>query len=52
MLPRLAFGIIAAVYGVADGYNGRQQYFILLEAITLAALIRTFSAQCWFVPKA
>jgi len=51
MSTGLTFGTIASVFGLTSGYINQVQYSILIGVVVTSAVIPTFIAQKWFMPK-
>ncbi len=51
MSTGLTFGTIASVFGLSAGYINPVQYSILVGVVVASAVIPTFIAQKWFMPK-
>jgi len=51
MSTGLTFGTIASVFGLTSGYIDQVQYSILVGVVVASAVIPTFIAQKWFMPK-
>jgi len=51
MSTGLTFGTISSLYGLQAGYINQLQYSILVGVVVASAVIPTFIAQKWFVPK-
>ncbi|MCE5213924.1 MAG: cation:proton antiporter [Methanobacterium sp.] len=51
MSTGLKFGTIASVFGLTSGYINPVQYSILIGVVVASAVIPTFIAQKWFMPK-
>jgi hypothetical protein len=51
MSTGLTFGTIASVFGLSSGYINQVQYSILIGVVVASAVIPTFIAQKWFMPK-
>lgn len=51
MSTGLTFGTIASVFGLTSGYITQVQYSILVGVVVASAVIPTFIAQKWFMPK-
>jgi Kef-type K+ transport system membrane component KefB len=52
MSTGLTFGSIAALFGLTHGIITQAQYTILLTVVICSAVVPTFIAQTWFLPKA
>jgi Kef-type K+ transport system membrane component KefB len=52
MSTGLTFGSIAALFGLTHGIITQAQYTILLTVVIGSAVVPTFIAQTWFLPKA
>jgi len=52
MSTGLTFGSIAALFGLTHGIITQTQYTILLTVVIGSAVVPTFIAQTWFLPKA
>lgn len=51
MSTGLTFGTIASVFGLTSGYITQEQYSVLIGVVVASAIIPTFIAQKWFMPK-
>lgn len=51
MSTGLTFGSISALYGLTHGIINQAQYTILVTVVIGSALLPTFIAQTWFLPK-
>ncbi len=51
MSTGLTFGSIAALYGLTHGIINQVQYTILVTVVIGSAVVPTFIAQTWFLPK-
>lgn len=51
MSTGLTFGSISALYGLTHGIINQAQYTILVSVVIGSAIIPTFIAQTWFLPK-
>lgn len=51
MSTGLTFGSISALYGLTHGIINQSQYTILVTVVIASAIIPTFIAQTWFLPK-
>lgn len=51
MSTGLTFGTIASLFGLNAGYIDQVQYSILIGVVVSSAVIPTFIAQKWFLPK-
>ncbi|MBA2681756.1 MAG: cation:proton antiporter [Ktedonobacteraceae bacterium] len=51
MSTGLTFGSISALYGLTHGIINQSQYTILVTVVIGSAVIPTFIAQTWFLPK-
>ena len=51
MSTGLTFGSISALYGLTHGIISQSQYTILVTVVLGSAVIPTFIAQTWFLPK-
>ncbi|MDQ2905485.1 MAG: cation:proton antiporter [Chloroflexota bacterium] len=51
MSTGLTFGSISALYGLTHGIINQAQYTILVSVVIGSAVIPTFIAQTWFLPK-
>ncbi len=51
MSTGLTFGTIASVFGLTSGYINQVQYSVLVGVVVASAVIPTFIAQRWFMPK-
>ena len=51
MSTGLTFGSISALYGLTHGIINQVQYTILVTVVIGSAVIPTFIAQTWFLPK-
>jgi len=51
MSTGLTFGTIASLFGFNAGYIDQMQYSILVGVVVSSAIIPTFVAQKWFLPK-
>lgn len=51
MSTGLTFGTIASLFGYNAGYIDQVQYSILIGVVVSSAVIPTFVAQKWFLPK-
>jgi Kef-type K+ transport system membrane component KefB len=51
MSTGLTFGSISALYGLTHGIINQAQYSILVTVVIGSALVPTFIAQTWFLPK-
>ena len=51
MSTGLTFGSISALYGLTNGIIDRAQYTILVTVVIGSAVVPTFIAQTWFLPK-
>ncbi|HOI71420.1 MAG TPA: cation:proton antiporter [Methanobacterium sp.] len=51
MSTGLTFGTIASVFGLTSGYINQVQYSLLIGVVVASAVIPTFIAQKWFMPK-
>lgn len=51
MSTGLTFGTIASVFGLTSGYITQEQYSVLVGVVVASAVIPTFIAQKWFMPK-
>lgn len=51
MSTGLTFGTIASVFGLNSGLVDRQQYSVLVGVVIASAVIPTFIAQKWFMPR-
>ena len=51
MSTGLTFGTISSMYGLQAGFINQVQYSLLVGVVLASAIIPTFIAQKWFVPK-
>lgn len=51
MSTGLTFGTIASLFGLNAGYINQVQYSILIGVVVASAIIPTFVAQKWFLPR-
>jgi len=51
MSTGLTFGTIASVFGLNAGYIDQVQYSVLIGVVVASAVIPTFIAQKWFLPR-
>ncbi len=51
MSTGLTFGSISALYGLSHGIINQAQYTILVTVVIGSALLPTFIAQTWFLPR-
>ena len=51
MSTGLTFGTIASLFGLNAGIINPQQYSLLIGVVVASAVIPTFIAQKWFMPK-
>ncbi|MBI3872387.1 MAG: cation:proton antiporter, partial [candidate division Zixibacteria bacterium] len=51
MSTGLTFGTIASVFGLNSGLINQVQYSVLVGVVVASAVIPTFVAQKWFLPK-
>ena len=51
MSTGLTFGSISALFGLTHGLINQAQYTILVTVVIGSAIIPTFIAQTWFLPK-
>jgi hypothetical protein len=51
MSTGLTFGSISALYGLTHGIINQTQYTMLVTVVIGSALLPTFIAQTWFLPK-
>ena len=51
MSTGLTFGSISALYGLTHGIISHAQYTILVSVVIGSAVVPTFIAQTWFLPK-
>lgn len=51
MSTGLTFGTIASVFGLNAGYINQVQYSVLIGVVVASAVIPTFIAQKWFLPR-
>ncbi len=51
MSTGLTFGSISALYGLTHGIINQAQYTILVTVVIGSAVVPTFIAQTWFLPK-
>jgi Kef-type K+ transport system membrane component KefB len=51
MSTSLTFGSISALYGLTHGIINQAQYTILVSVVIGSAIVPTFIAQTWFLPK-
>jgi Kef-type K+ transport system membrane component KefB len=51
MSTGLTFGTIASLFGLNAGYIDQVQYSVLIGVVVSSAVIPTFVAQKWFLPK-
>jgi Kef-type K+ transport system membrane component KefB len=51
MSTGLTFGTIASLFGLNAGYIDSVQYSVLIGVVVSSAVIPTFVAQKWFLPK-
>lgn len=51
MSTGLTFGLIAIVYGLNSGFIDQDKYSVLTGVLIASAVIPTFIAQKWFMPK-
>lgn len=51
MSTGLTFGTIASVFGLNAGYINQVQYSVLIGVVVSSAVIPTFIAQKWFLPR-
>jgi Kef-type K+ transport system membrane component KefB len=51
MSTGLTFGSISALYGLTHGIISQAQYTILVSVVIGSAVVPTFIAQTWFLPK-
>jgi Kef-type K+ transport system membrane component KefB len=51
MSTGLTFGSISALYGLTHGIINQAQYTILVSVVIGSALVPTFIAQTWFLPR-
>ncbi len=51
MSTGLTFGTIASLFGFNAGYINQSQYSILIGVVITSAVIPTFIAQKWFLPR-
>lgn len=51
MSTGLTFGSISALYGLTHGIINQAQYTILVSVVIGSAIVPTFIAQTWFLPK-
>jgi Kef-type K+ transport system membrane component KefB len=51
MSTGLTFGTIASLFGLNAGYINQVQYSILIGVVVSSAVIPTFVAQKWFLPR-
>lgn len=47
----LTFGLIATLFGLQAGYIDNVQYSVLTAVLILSAILPTFVAQKWFMPR-
>jgi len=51
MSTGLTFGTIASLFGYNAGYINQVQYSVLIGVVVTSAIIPTFVAQKWFLPR-
>lgn len=51
MSTGLTFGTISSLFGLQSGYINQTQYSVLVGVVVASAVIPTFIAQKWFMPK-
>lgn len=51
MSTGLTFGTISSLFGLQSGFINQTQYSVLVGVVIASAVIPTFIAQKWFVPK-
>src|SRR5919109_1360544 len=51
MSTGLTFGSISALYGLTNGIIDQTQYTVLVTVVVGSAVVPTFIAQTWFLPK-
>jgi len=51
MSTGLTFGSIAALYGLTHGIINQVQYTVLITVVIGSAVVPTFIAQTWFLPR-
>ena len=51
MSTGLTFGTIASLFGLNAGYINQVQYSVLIGVVVASAIIPTFVAQKWFLPR-
>jgi len=51
MSTGLTFGSISALYGLTHGIITQVQYTVLVTVVIGSAVVPTFIAQTWFLPK-
>jgi Kef-type K+ transport system membrane component KefB len=51
MSTGLTFGSISALYGLTHGIINQFQYTVLVSVVIGSAIVPTFIAQTWFLPK-
>jgi Kef-type K+ transport system membrane component KefB len=51
MSTGLTFGTIASLFGLNAGYINQVQYSVLIGVVVSSAVIPTFVAQKWFLPR-
>jgi Kef-type K+ transport system membrane component KefB len=51
MSTGLTFGTISSLFGLQAGFINQTQYSVLVGVVVASAVIPTFVAQKWFVPK-
>jgi len=51
MSTDLTFGSVSALYGLTHGIISQAQYTILVSVVIGSAVVPTFIAQTWFLPK-
>ena len=51
MSTGLTFGTITTLFGLNAGYINQVQYSILIGVVVSSAIIPTFVAQKWFLPR-
>jgi len=51
MSTGLTFGTISSLFGYNAGYINQVQYSLLIGVVIASAVIPTFIAQRWFMPK-
>ena len=47
----LTFGSISALYGLTNGIIDQTQYTVLVTVVVGSAVVPTFIAQTWFLPR-